>query len=443
MKTSSLLIAALVLVFASTLSADTLRLRDGRVIEGTIVEETRSRIVIDAVISNISTRMTFSRFEIESIEKGDPPATPAAAPPAPATRPTTSPTTKRDTTPREQYLTVPIVGTFGEQVGPTGVRDALTYAARRNIRHVVFEIDSPGGQVWAAEEISRVMAERDDSIRCYAVIDHAISAAIWVALSCDEIFIRPGGTIGGAVAYRHNNSTGAVEVDAKLNSILAAKLEGISARHDHPPQIARAMVVYDASLYAETHGDGSVTLYSEQHEGATELDGPETVLTLAGRDAQKYGLAALHSGTVSDLGDTLGIDGWTLASEYGAAAMRRGQKKLRERAGLYSDRERLYSAFTFLVERIEDTSPENATYQIYEGGTLTSHAMRQWKERTDHCLNACRELADTISSLDRLAGKASRLGITDFIERKDVNEWKKIIQGRIDELERNRNRTRL
>ncbi len=432
-----------VLVFASFACADTLRLRDGRVLQGTVVEETRSRLVFDALISNITTRLTFRRSEIESLEAGDlpeaePAERPARAEPTPKKRPAPTSTQADE---REQYLVVPISGVFGEAVGPTGVRDALDHAARRGIEHVVFTIDSPGGQVWAADEISEVIANRDPSVRCYALIDNAISAAIWVALGCERIFIRSDGTIGGAVAYSQSNTTGAVEVDAKLNSILAAKLEGVCARNGHAPEIARAMVVYDAWLYAWEDGEGGYRFSNSLKLGATKLDDSRSVLTLTGPQVERYGLGDIFDGPVESLGDELGLESWELASAYGSAAMRRGQRSLRDRAALLDSRAKLYVEFALWAERINDTLPEDGSYNIHEGGAMTSPSIRLWRERTDACLSACQELSAVIRDLDRIAAKARRLGMDDFLDREDIGVWRTNLDAMMAQLKRNRNRS--
>jgi len=443
MRFRSLCALALAALLASVSLADTIRLRDGRVLEGTIVSETRSRVVFDARISSITTRMTFRRSEIESIEKGElaeKAETPQKRPARRDTRPEPARPTRADE-PRTEYLVVPIRGVFGEQVGPQGVRDVINHAMRRDIEHIVFEIDSPGGQVWAAEEISTVMSERPASLKCYALIDDAISAAIWVALGCDEIFIRPDGTIGGAVAYSQNYSTGAVEVDAKLNSILAAKLEGVSSRNGHAPEIARAMVVYEDSLYAERDDDGSYRFSNNRLPDAEKLDDENTVLTLTGAQVAEYGLGAIFAGEHDALGDTLGLEGWRLANDYGAAAMRRGQRSLRDRAQLFEDRAELYLEFNLLIERINQTNPDTGGYRIHEGGAMTSPSIRLWRERTDLCIAACQELAGVIKKLDRVAAKARRKGIEDFIDREDIAEWRRDVDNYIAQLRSNRNKT--
>ncbi len=423
---------------ATAACADTLRLSDGRVFEGTIVEQTRSKIVFDAVISNITTRMNFKARDIESITLGTPATEPATAAPARKSKTLSPQAFNQEQT---RYLVVPITGTFGEQVGPTGVANIFEYAQRRDIEHLVFYIDSPGGYIWAADEISTVMAARPDSITCYAVIDNAISAAIWVAFSCDRIFIRSGGTIGGAVAYTQDSTTGAAEVDAKMNSILAAKLAGMCSTNGHPEALARAMVVMEESLYATTTDDGSYTLSNQGTSSDRQLDDGTTVLTLTGTQVESFGIGTIFDGDISALGTQLGIEDWTLASDFGAAAMQRGQRDLKKRADLIASHQRIAAKLERAIEQVNLSNPNGPTYMVHEGGAMTSASIKMWRERTDACIKACRDMVQLIQELESLHRKASKIGIQELNDSVNLEELREDAENRLDDLRKNRNKT--
>lgn len=81
------------------------------------------------------------------------------------------------------------------------VRKALKEAAKReDIKAVVIRLDSPGGTVPAAQEISREigMIKRKNKPVVASMGDVAASGAYWVACSCDEIMANPG-TITGSI----------------------------------------------------------------------------------------------------------------------------------------------------------------------------------------------------------------------------------------------------
>jgi len=438
--------AALAAAVTATALADTVKLKDGRVIEGEIVERTRTKIVMDALISNITMRMEFRTSEIESIEEGpapqadEPEAEPEPRRSRPADRePIAEPAAE---TP---YLLVPIKGVFGVDVGPSGVERVLEYAARRGIEHVVFEIDSPGGQVWAAEGISDAIAAHDDEIRCYALVDDAISAAIWVAFNCDRIFVRPDGTIGGAVAYRQDTSTGAVEVDAKLNSILAARLAGICERNGHPEPVARAMILHETSLYASRDGDGGY--YFSNDGGDKQLDDETSVVTLTGELVEEYQIGVRYEGDAQGLGETLGLEGWTLASDFGEASMRRGKASLRKRAELARDHQRVMGELASWSRMIQENDPSKGNYVIHEGGAMTSDSIREWRRRTDACLRGCEEIKDALDELQRIDSRLGRLGYQTPEYAEETRYWLDYWDDRIDEyireLRRQRDRVRI
>ena len=84
-------------------------------------------------------------------------------------------------------------------------------------------IDSPGGEVFAAQAMSQIIREHDAHI--IAHIDGlAASAASWVALAADEVVIAPGGMI-----MIHNAQTIACGDSRDLNETasLLEKVDGI------------------------------------------------------------------------------------------------------------------------------------------------------------------------------------------------------------------------
>src|SRR5215468_11222453 len=89
-----------------------------------------------------------------------------AQPPAPKADP------KSDVT---LYFTVPLKGTFGEEITAPGVRDAIRAAKTKKAAAVVFAFDTPGGRVADAQAIAAVMDKERGELKYYAVITRAIS----------------------------------------------------------------------------------------------------------------------------------------------------------------------------------------------------------------------------------------------------------------------------
>ena len=100
------------------------------------------------VSERIRAELTFSRDEIDSMERK--PVPPGFfEPPPPPPRATEPEPTKPD---EALYLEVPIDGVFGEQVFAAGIEKALRYARRYRIEHVVFRINSAGGDLHEAAD---------------------------------------------------------------------------------------------------------------------------------------------------------------------------------------------------------------------------------------------------------------------------------------------------
>lgn len=304
---------------ASTAHADEVVLRDGTVYTGTVVSQTRREVVIDTEISGIRTRIRLDRREVSSIVRGETPTTT----PAVEDRPTGIPTIgggrdKEEAKPvilkRDGYdliMEVPMEGTFGQDIYPMSVKSTLDWGVERGVTDVVFRMNSPGGEVWAAEEIVEIMADYADQFRYHALIEHAISATIWPSFFCDTITMAPGATFGGAVVFRQNG-TGSAEVDKKMTSIMAAKLAASAEANGHSPYLVKAMMISEEAVYAVRRGGEWVLTNTIPDEGDYEtIDGPDTVLTLTADDAAKFGIVtAVDDRSIDAFTEVQGIIDW-------------------------------------------------------------------------------------------------------------------------------------
>lgn len=298
--------------------ADILYLTDGTWVRGTIVKETDDAIEFDGTTNTgITFRGPINRARITSIVRTDAPleepkkdetkkddSKPGGEAPIKETDKPATPDTGKPSGPDKgiekakepagDFLTIPLNGTFGEDIFPKGVETALDWAIKKKVKQIVFTIDSPGGQVWAAESIRDMIKAREDKITCHIVIKNAISASIWVAFMCDKIAILPGGTFGGAVAFSIN-STGNAEVNEKMNSIIASKLATDAERKGHSGQLVKAMILTKESLYAVRKGGDPWELVRDKPDQAdgtvveTLSDGTR-VVTLTTEQVNKYGI---------------------------------------------------------------------------------------------------------------------------------------------------------
>ncbi len=341
-------LAGLALASITSLAlADQVILRDGTVYEGTIISETRRSIVIDTEVHGISTRMTLDINEILKVTKSEDmedaedlevEAEGSDLLTIP-TRSSEEESEEVEVLKREGYqllMEIPLSGTFGQDIYPLSVADSLEWAKSRGVTDIVFRINSPGGEVWAAQDLVAVMERFSDDFTYHMLIEHAISASIWPSFWSSSISMAPGADFGGAVVYS-TNETGSAEVDKKMTSIMASKLGSAAEANGHSRHLVQAMMLSEAEVYAYKD-DGEWVLTNSKDglpKGYETIDGPDTVLTLTTEQAARYGIVkALESKSLDAFAAANGIEKWDSAGEIGhelAADANEKCKRLRDR----------------------------------------------------------------------------------------------------------------
>jgi ATP-dependent protease ClpP protease subunit len=286
-------------------TADTLELRDGLTLIGTVAKETDSELWFDTIISGVRATVPIEKSRIVRRTKDDLTADDII--------PEVSSTTSNNDDPSQpvdncQYGVIPIKGVVGEDALAAAVLESIRDMSRNGISTIVLDIDTPGGQVSEAESIRDAVLLFSHEIYFVAFVRNSISAGIWPTFACDLIIFAPNGTMGGAVAFGIDKTTGSAEVDAKQNSIHAAKMAAIAAHKGHEPAISHAMMVMEASLYLCSDENEHAFVSAERpDEGRVirALDTPDRVLTLIAGDATAIGLAAGVATSPHQLQDVL------------------------------------------------------------------------------------------------------------------------------------------
>ncbi len=313
---------------ASSALADQVVLRDGTVYEGTIVSETRRSIVMNTEVHGISTTLTLDISQILKVTKSedmddaegdDSEASGLHTIPSRSNRESS---TDSKVLKREGYqllMEIPLTGTFGQDIYPLSVADSLEWAKDSGVTDIVFRINSPGGEVWAAQDLVAVMERFSDDFTYHMLIEHAISASIWPSFWSSSISMAPGADFGGAVVYS-TNSTGSAEVDKKMTSIMASKLGSAAEANGHSRHLVQAMMLSEAAVYAyKDHGEWVLTNSKDGlPKGYETIDGPDTVLTLTTDQAARYGIVtALDSKSLDSFAEANGIEKWDSAGDMG------------------------------------------------------------------------------------------------------------------------------
>ncbi len=229
------------------------------------------------------------------------------------------------------YLEIPLKGTFGTDFNAAGVHAALKHAKSRNIPHIVFTIDSPGGVVVDANAIASAMDEFDADFVYTCLITKAYSASIWVMSRCDNIIFADGAASGAAVAFSTDTDTGSAKVDAKMNSALASSIGAAAEKRGHPGLIFQAMILPELEVYMVTEADGKKKFVgTEPAKGTTfeVLDRQGQVLSLTATDAVRIGLArTLPKADVKLVGPVIGVSPWASSDNTGVDQMKKTKQR--------------------------------------------------------------------------------------------------------------------
>lgn len=156
---------------------------------------------------------------------------------------------------------------------------------------MLLELDTYGGYVTAAVSMKQLIMDSEIPTYCY-INDKAISAGSLIALSCDKIVMKHGGSIGAA-----EPRLGDEKADEKVVSFWTAQLAAAAEENGRDAELARAM------------SDSSVVI-----EGLSE-DGK--LLTLTSAEALEHGMVDFVANADSDALGILGIDSAAIADvEY-------------------------------------------------------------------------------------------------------------------------------
>src|SRR6056300_965885 len=169
---------------------------------------------------------------------------------------------------------------------PGLVSRGIDLAEENNAKLIIFDIDTFGGRVDAATQIKDAIASTE--IETIAFINRrAISAGSLISLSCDQIFMTDGATIG---------ATSVVDMSGSKQSEKSGK----------NPEIARGMVDEELSFeFLIVEGD---TLTVTDIEGRKE----GKLITLTTELALKYGIADGKSESVEELLKSLNIEDYQI-----------------------------------------------------------------------------------------------------------------------------------
>ncbi|MCY8933717.1 NfeD family protein [Bacillus atrophaeus] len=139
---------------------------------------------------------------------------------------------------------------------------AFQEAEDNHAKHIILNINTPGGAVESALEIADTINRADIPVTAY-VNKRALSAGAYIALQADDLYMAPGGKMGAAAIIDMNGNA----ADKKAESLWLTELEDAAAKNGRDPKYARAMA--DADVDAKEVGAPKGDLLTLNPENAS------------------------------------------------------------------------------------------------------------------------------------------------------------------------------
>ncbi|MGD6818153.1 NfeD family protein [Metabacillus sp. 113a] len=176
------------------------------------------------------------------------------------------------------------------------IERSVTKAENDGLAHIILDMNTPGGSLQAALDISEQLRETKIPVTAF-VNTRALSAGAYIALSADSIYVKDQSKMGAAAVIRGNGS----DADKKTQSFWLAELKETAESSGRDPKYALAMA------------DDSVDL-PEVNAGKGKL------LTLTGEQALEVGYAEGKASALKDVLSNLNVsDSGTQTAEMGFA----------------------------------------------------------------------------------------------------------------------------
>lgn len=220
---------------------------------------------------------------------------------------------------------IPIKGDIEPSISAF-IRRASQNALAKGASTIIFEIDTFGGRVDTALQISSFIGSLKN-IRTIAWVRSgpesmgvSWSAGALIALSCQDIVMSSGTSIGAAAPVTIGSDGQMAPTGEKTVSAVRSQMAALAEKNNHPVLLALAMVdqdleVWEVLVNGETRLINSVDLENLEKNNKDKVVRQSLVsakgklLSLTAGDALKYGLARAVADDSGELFEKLGISG--------------------------------------------------------------------------------------------------------------------------------------
>ena len=146
-----------------------------------------------------------------------------------------------------RVVVIPIEGEING-ITAWALKQRMERAKSEGVDVVVIRLDTPGGLVGSALNISKAIKSAKN-IHTVAYIDKdAYSAGALIALACNEIIIRDGGRIGDCAPIIMQGELKGTKRE-KIESPLRTEFRDSAVRNGYNELLAKSMVSMDISVY--------------------------------------------------------------------------------------------------------------------------------------------------------------------------------------------------
>ncbi len=148
------------------------------------------------------------------------------------------------------------------------VERAVRDAKRLQAKAIIFDIDTPGGRVDSAVEVTQAILSADVHTIAYVSGGMgATSAGAIISYACNDIVMAPGTTIGASAVVMQGPDGSMQAAGEKATSFVREKIRSLAETNGHNPDIAEAMVDQDVELRAYRE-DGKLVIRASSKSAA-------------------------------------------------------------------------------------------------------------------------------------------------------------------------------
>lgn len=327
---------------AATATEDVLHMRDGRVLHGKILNETRLLIIFEYTDTALkaTTRLTLAKDDIAKVEKGVPVAAqPATEAPTPTT-PTASPTKPETTSPQPthvygtsratdassdaaKFYIIPMKGQMGTDVNSEIYQkvindikalkpdviviqmncqdvDDIVFNEKRQEEQGLVEFDE-------YRTLVRLFSTELRDFRQVCWVHDSVGISSMVALAWNEIYMTPKARFGGLDVARSTGfeSWRDEDVRGKMTAAFMAIVKGFLETGGHALLLADAMIRPQFTLSASWKGRD--VIWSLDDKGEYLVDGSDRrTVQFRSKAAEDFGISKGTAETLDDLALLMG-----------------------------------------------------------------------------------------------------------------------------------------